>query len=114
MSRIDQINELIKQETGKIILENIEFDPGTFVTVMSVDTSNTLETATIWISIYPEGKAGSSLEVLNKRIGEIQKLLNRRLALRFVPRIQFKLDKSEQYASEIGEVFKKIEGEEDN
>ncbi|MDD5732080.1 MAG: 30S ribosome-binding factor RbfA [Patescibacteria group bacterium] len=112
MSRIDQINELIKQELGKIILTEIEFDPGVMVTIMAVDTSVTLETATIWISIFPENKSGSALEVLNKRIGELQKLLNRKLALRFVPKIQFKIDKSEKYASEIGEVFKQIEGEE--
>lgn len=111
MSRIEQINELIKQEIGKIILENIEFDPGTFVTIMSVETSSTLEVATIWVSIFPEGKVGSSLELLNKRIGEMQHLLNRKLALRFVPKIQFKLDKSEKYASEIDEVFRKIETE---
>lgn len=112
MSRIEQVNELIKQELGKIILENIEFDPGVFVTIMSVETSSTLEAATIWISVFPEGKIGSSLEILNKRIGETQKLLNRKLALRFVPKIQFKLDKSEKYASEIEEIFKKISEEE--
>jgi len=112
MSRIEQVNELIKQELGKIILEEFEFDPDTLVTVMSADTSDTLETATIWISVFPEGKTGSALEILNKRIGEIQKLLNRRLALRFVPKISFKIDKSEKYASEIGELFKKVEKEE--
>lgn len=112
--RIEKINELLKQELGKIILEEIEFGPGTFVTVMNVDTSSSLETTTIWISIYPEGKAGSALEILNKRIGEIQKILNRKLALRFVPRIQFRLDKSEKYASEIDELFEKIDKEDDN
>ena len=112
MSRIEQINELIKQEVAKIILEEFEFDPGMMVTVMSVETSDNLEAASIWISVFPEGKIGSALEVLNKRIGEIQKILNRKLALRFVPRIQFKIDKSEKYASEIGELFKEIEEEE--
>jgi ribosome-binding factor A len=112
MSRVEQINELIKQELGKIILENIEFDPGTFVTIMSANVSDTLEVVTVWISVFPEGKSGSSLDILNKRIGEIQKLLNRKLALRFVPKIQFRLDKSEKYASEIGEIFRKIENEE--
>ena len=110
--RTDKVNELIKQEVGKILLEEFEFEPGTFVTVMSADTSDGLEAASIWISVFPEGRAGSALETINKRIGEIQKVLNRRLALRFVPRIQFRLDKSESYASEIEEVFKEIDEEE--
>ena len=107
--RIDKVNELIKQELGKIILEEFEFAPDAMVTVMSADTSDTLETATIWISVFPEGKAGSALEILNKRIGEIQGILNKRISLRFVPKITFKIDKSEKYASEIGELFKKID-----
>jgi len=112
--RIDKVNELLKQEIGKILLTEFEFDPGMMVTVMSADTSDTLETATIWVSVYPEGRSGSALEILNKRIGEIQKLLNKRLALRFVPKISFKLDRSEKYASEIGELFGKIEKNEKN
>ena len=110
-TRIEQVNELITQELGKIILENIEFEPGVMVTIMRVSTSDTLENATVWVSVFPEGKTGSSLEILTKEIGHLQKFLNRRLALKFVPKIAFKIDKSESYASEIEEVFKGIEGE---
>ncbi|HRY60319.1 MAG TPA: 30S ribosome-binding factor RbfA [Patescibacteria group bacterium] len=108
-TRIEQVNELIQQELGKIILENIEFEPGVLVTITHVSTSDTLENATVWISIFPEGKTGSSLETLNKEIGHLQKFLNRKLFLKFVPKIAFKVDTSEVYASEIEEVFKKIE-----
>lgn len=110
-SRIDEVNELISQELGKIILENIEFEPGVMVTIMRVSTSDTLENATVWISIFPEGNTGSSLEILKREIGHLQKLLNRRLSLKFVPKIAFKIDKSESYASEIERVFKRIKGE---
>jgi len=109
MSRIDQINELLKQEIAKIFLEEFEFEPGVMVTVMSADVSDNLETAAVWVSIFPESEAGNVLKILNKRIGEIQKILNRKLELRFVPKIQFKIDKSEKYASEISELFKKID-----
>jgi len=109
MSRIDQINELIKQELAKIILEELEFDPGVFATIMNVETSDSLETANVWVSIFPEGNTGSTLETLNKNIGLIQSILNKRIALRFVPRIAFKIDKSQSYASEIEKVFKKID-----
>jgi len=111
MSRIEKINELIRQELGKIILETIDFDGGAMVTILDVDTSDNMETANIWISIFPENKTGSSLDTLNKEIGNIQKALNRRTSMRFTPRITFKLDKSERYADQIGEVFKKIEGD---
>ena len=113
MGRIVKINELIKQELGKIILETLEFGEGVMMTIMDVDTSDSMETANIWISVFPENKTGSSLEILNKEIGEIQKALNRRTSMRFTPRISFRLDKSERYASKIDQAFKKVEDSED-
>jgi len=106
--RIHKINELIRQELAKILLENINFESGEMVTVMSVDTSDNLETANIWISIFPENKTGSCLDLLNKEIGNIQKMLNRKTSLRFTPRITFKLDKSERYVDEINGIFREI------
>lgn len=106
--RIDKVNKLIKQELGKIILENLDFEPGVLVTVLEVDTSSTLENATVYLSIFPEGKAGSVLKYLNKEIGKIQSFLNKRLALRFVPKIMFKITKSIAYVSEIDKAFKEI------
>jgi len=113
MSRIDQINELLRQETAKIFLEEVEFNPEVMVTVMSADTSDTLETANIWISVFPENKSKDTLNFLNEKIGNIQRSLNKKLVMRFVPRIAFKIDKSESYASGINEVFKKIEKDEE-
>jgi ribosome-binding factor A len=113
MSRIDQVNELLKQEIAKIFLEQVEFNPDVMVTVMSADTSDNLETANIWISVFPENKSKDNLNYLNEIIGDIQRSLNRKLAMRFVPRIAFKIDKSEDYASSIDKVFKKIEKNED-
>ena len=108
-TRIDQINELVKQETSKIFLEEVEFPPEVMVTVMSAETSDNLETANIWISVFPEKKSNDTLNFLNNRIGAVQRSLNKKLSLRFVPRIAFKIDKSESYASQIDQVFKEIE-----
>jgi ribosome-binding factor A len=107
--RINQINELIKQELAKILLEDINFDEGTMVTVMDVNVSNNLETANVWISIFPEGKTGGTLEIIKKSIGKIQKALNRRTSMRFTPRISFRLDKSERYAAEIAQKLKEAQ-----
>ena len=113
MSRIDQINELLRQEIAKIILSEIEFDPDIMVTVMSADTSDTLETANVWISVFPENKSKDTLNYLNEKIGDIQRSLNKKLVMRFVPKIAFKIDKSEIYTSGIDQVFKKIEKNEE-
>ncbi len=109
--RIDKVNELIKQELSRILLEEIEFGVGVMVTVSSVDTSKNLADAKGWISVFPEDKAEKVLVILNGQIGSIQKILNKRLSLRFVPKITFKIDRSGKYVSEIEKVFEEIEGD---
>ena len=110
--RIEKVNELIGQEVAKIISEEFEFGEGVMVTVMSVDTSSKLETATLYISVFPEDKATLVLEKLDKDIGGIQNSLNKKLSLKFVPKIFFKIDKSEAYAENIDKLLSDIkEGE---
>ncbi len=106
--RISKVNELITQELGKIIQENIEFEPGVMVTVLRADTSETLENTTVYVSIFPEKYRGSAMETLKSRIGEIQKALNRQLSLRFVPKILFKIDDSMEYVMEMDKVFEEV------
>ncbi|MBI2448033.1 30S ribosome-binding factor RbfA [Candidatus Microgenomates bacterium] len=106
--RIEKVNELISQELGRIIQEEIEFEPGVMATIMRTDTSETLENATVYISIFPEAKRGSAIGLLNEKIGDLQKLLNRRLFLRFVPKILFKIDDSVVFLSELDKTFDEI------
>jgi len=108
MSRIEKVNELLKQELGRIFLENIEFEPGVMVTVMYAEASDNLETANIWLSIFPKEKEKSALKQLVEQIGEIQGFLNKRLVLRFVPKISFRIDNSEEYVYKIDKVMREV------
>jgi len=107
--RIEKVNELLRQEIGKIFIEELEFKPGVIVTVINVETSDSLESAVVWISIFPEDQAESVLNFLTKKAGDIQSILNKRLKLRFVPRIGFKIDKSGNYVSYLDKLFEEID-----
>lgn len=107
--RIEKVNELLKQEIGKIFVEELEFKPGVIVTVMGIDTSDSLETASVWISVFPEDQSESILGFLNKNIASVQSILNKRLDLRFVPKISFRVDKSGKYVGYLDQFFKEIE-----
>lgn len=106
--RIEKINELIKQELAKILLENVEFEPGVIVTVLDAEVSDSLETANVWISVFPENKSEAVLGNLNAGIGKIQNLLNKKIVRKFVPKITFKIDKSATYASNLETFFRRI------
>lgn len=106
--RIQRVNQLIKQELGKIISREIVFPQGTLVTITEVDTSVDLECVKIKISIMPEGKQKQILDVLQKNIYHLQKLLDKKLVMRYVPQIRFEIDKTQEKVERIEELLKKI------
>lgn len=88
--RIARINELLKEELSKIIQQELEFD-GAIMTIINVETSPDLGYAKIQISVLPENKKEQVLQKLNKNIFDIQQILNKKIQIRIVPRIEFKL-----------------------
>ncbi|MBU1178172.1 ribosome-binding factor A [Patescibacteria group bacterium] len=90
--RLRKVNRLVQQELGKIINEEMELPAGVLVTIASVQTSVDLKHATINITVTPKVKTPSTLRQLKQNIHHLQKSLNKRLVLRYVPKICFALD----------------------
>ena len=75
--------------------------PGVFITISRVDTSADLRYTYLFLSIFPEKEIQYVLESLKKEIYKIQGLLNKKLKMRPLPKIVFKLDTSEIEAEKI-------------
>jgi ribosome-binding factor A len=110
-SRIDRINELIKETLARIIAEEVEIPTDVFVTIMKVDTSRDLRHARVFASVFPEKKFGETLRTLSKRIYFIQGRLNKKLSMKPLPKIEFVADKTEVEADKIEKVLKEINKE---
>jgi ribosome-binding factor A len=96
-----QINELLKEELAFLVQKETR---GKFVTVILVETAKDLKNATVWISsLDPEKK--QIIEFLNKSAHEFQKILGKKLDLRNIPRLYFKLDESGEHAQKIDELL---------
>ncbi|OGI25134.1 MAG: ribosome-binding factor A [Candidatus Moranbacteria bacterium RBG_13_45_13] len=107
-SRIDRINELIKETLAKIIAEEVDFPPDIFVTVTRVDTSRDLRYARVFVSVFPEKKFSRVMEILKREAYSIQGMLNRKLHMKPLPRIEFMTDKTEVEADKIEKILKEI------
>jgi len=91
-SRIERVNNLIHKELSKIIFDNFSIE-NVIITVLSVDTSPDLIHTKISIAIYPQEKAEESFRKLVKYTPEFQRLLNQKLRMRPVPKIDLILDR---------------------
>ncbi len=107
--RIHKINELIKTEVSNIILRDLSEHAG-FFTILTVETTNDLKNAIIWYSYIGEDVDVMQNELKN-RIRFIQHALNKRLRLKYVPKISFQNDKSPEYAQKISLLFKEMDNE---
>lgn len=106
--RVAQINELIRHELAELILTEVEFPQGCFVTIVEVETSKDLRHATVWISVLPGYLLKKALDKLRVNIGHLQFLLNKRLSIKPLPRIRFAVDRTEEKAADIEQLLDRI------
>lgn len=111
-NRIQRVNALIKNELGKIFLRDVDFPQGVLVTITRVDSSPNLSQAKIYISAMPGKQIDKVSEILNRRIYDIQQILNRRLNMRPIPRIEFQKEEKTEEAARVEELLEEIKDEE--
>jgi len=107
--RIQRVNQLIMEELSQIILKELDFPQGTLVTVTRVDTSPDLNRAGVYIGTVPSSP--QVFRILNKNIYFLQKLLDKRLKMRKIPRIEFIEEKETARAARIEELLGKIKNQ---
>lgn len=101
--KMEKVNSLLVEEVSSILNKKRFLGLG-FITVIGAECAKDLRSARIWISIFDEPE--KNLKILKDHLYEIQRELNKRLELKFVPRIHFRLDKSEENYTRIDKLLK--------
>ncbi len=107
--RIQKVNSLIKEQISEIFTRELNLKEGVFLTVVKVDTTKDLRYTRIFISVFPEADRNYVLVALKNEKNKIQKVLNKKLTMKILPKIIFKLDTTEAEADEIEKILRKIE-----
>ncbi len=105
--RLDRVNELIKQELSKILEENFR-KKDVLITVSYVKTSPDLKIAKAYISIFPFFQVGVIMEGLKEKLPRFQQILNEKVQLKYIPKIELFPDESLEYEEKMEGLFKKI------
>jgi len=109
--RLVKVNELIKQLAGELVLREVDFGKDVLVTVTRVETSRDLRYSKVLITVFPNDKERNVLEVLEKEIFGIQRMLNKKLNMRPIPKIHFEIDRVEKEAARIEELLAQVKEE---
>ncbi len=89
--RPQRMNSLIRDELSKLIMRELEFT-GALVTITDVEVNEEMEHAVVNVSVLPSEKSEKVLEILNNHKKDLQFKLHRKLNIRPIPEIAFKID----------------------
>lgn len=107
MSRIEQINELLKNELGNAISREVPMDSG-LITITRVECSPNLQYAAIFISVLPVNLSGTALKSLRQASSSFSGILKKKLRMRSIPKFNWKIDEGERHAAEIDDAIAAI------
>lgn len=109
--RIEKINDLMRDRVSMIIAKELSLKRNVFVSVSRVITSNDLRSSKVFVSVFPEKEQGYVMETLKKEKNKIQKIINKSLVMKILPRISFFYDGSQVRVDELEILFEKIKKE---
>lgn len=98
----DKLNGMIQRELSQILQMEVRNKDIGFCTVTAVDVTNDFSIATVYVTfLKPHGGNKKAMAALEKSKGFIRTLLSKRLTIRRVPELKFKLDTSLEYGNKI-------------
>jgi ribosome-binding factor A len=98
--RPERVASLIREELSLLIVRELEF-PDTLVTLTDVEVNKKLELAKVGVTVFPSEKADETMAVLKRSQGQLQRLLNHKLNIRPMPRIDFFPDHGPENAARV-------------
>ena len=106
--RLQKINALVQKEISEILPRELSLKSGVFLTVSKVDTTPDLRYTRIFISVFPFKESDYAMKTIAKENFRLQGALNRKLHMKPLPRLQFKLDDTEEHADKIEKILLEI------
>lgn len=112
--RKDRVNLLVKQEVADIIANRIKDPRLGFVTVVDVQLTVDMKLARVYVSVLKDEEREPSMLALVHSQAFVHSELMRRLKMKVVPHVEFKLDTTAQYGMHIEALFKEIKEQDEH
>ncbi|RJQ19871.1 MAG: 30S ribosome-binding factor RbfA [Nitrospiraceae bacterium] len=109
--RSARVGDLIREEVADIIMNRIKHKSLGFVTVTGAKISDDLRNATVYISVLNVEEGDKTLRKLNSMASFVKGELGRRLKMRYVPTLSFRIDEAVEYGRKIDKLLEGIKTE---
>lgn len=106
--RSQRVSDLLREEIADIIIHKLKDPRIGFITVTGVDVTDDLKMSVVFLSVLKEEDKKPTLEILNSAKSFIRSELSKRLRMKFIPSVEFRLDPSIEYGSKIDKLLDEI------
>lgn len=106
--RLLRVGETIRHALSDILSRDIVHDPvlhGVSITVTAADVSPDLRNAIIYVQTLGGKNNDEAVQALNKASGFLRGQLGKMVHIKYLPKLNFALDKSFDVAGRMNEVF---------
>lgn len=111
-TRQEKVKELLKHEVSDILRKEMKDPRLGFVTVTDADVSKDLKHAKIFISVLgSEQEKAESFAILQSASSFIRGEFGRRVSMKVIPEISFRLDTAVEHGARIFELLQKVKHE---
>ena len=110
VNRAERVAQLLKQEIADLLMKEVKDPRLGLVTVNRVELSKDLRHAKVYVGSLELGATRSNLlQGLESASGFIRRELRKRLDLRRVPELLFRIDENVEYGVRIASLLREIE-----
>lgn len=107
--RTQQVGEMLRAELDDIIRKEVKDPRIGFFSITRVEVPTDLRSARVYVSVLgPDDERLNTVEALRQAAGFIRFHLKPRLRMRQIPELDFRDDRSMEYAQEISEVLAEV------
>lgn len=93
LQRLEEINNIVKKNIGRIVEEDIDWGENILITVNRAETAKNFSYSEVFISVFPEGNDKTALKILDSMNEKIQKNFDRGSELGRMLKIKFKIER---------------------
>ena len=106
--RSQRVSDLLRQEIADIIMRKVKDPRLGFVTVTGVDLTDDLKIARVFVSCLKDEEREMTLDILNAAKSFIRSEVGKRVRMKVLPSLEFRVDESVGYGDRIEKLLREI------
>jgi len=106
--RSQRVSDLLRQEIADIIMRKVKDPRLGFVTVTGVDLTDDLKIARVFVSCLKDEEREMTLDILNAAKSFIRSEVGKRVRMKVLPSLEFRVDESVGYGDRIEKLLRDI------